>query len=80
MTTPFGLFYSILKRDVSLIKAVKSTFLFSLCIELIQLLMTIFLLKYRAFDIPDSITNTIGSILGHFIYKKIDIYLLKHKE
>jgi glycopeptide antibiotics resistance protein len=42
--------------------------------------MTILLLKYRSFDITDSITNTIGGILGYFIYKKIDIYLLKHKE
>lgn len=51
MTIPFGFLYSILKKNVNLIKVIVSTFLFSLSIELTQLTMTIFLLKHRSFDV-----------------------------
>ncbi|MBU5675265.1 VanZ family protein [Alkaliphilus sp. MSJ-5] len=67
MTIPFGFLYSFLKQHITLIKIIKSIFLFSLSIELIQLLMTIFLLNHRSFDVTDLITNTIGGILGYYI-------------
>lgn len=70
MTIPFGLLYSILKKNINLIKVIVSTFLFSLSIELTQLIMTIFLLRHRSFDVTDLITNTIGGIIGYLIYKK----------
>ena len=72
MTIPFGFLYSILKKNVNLIKVIVSTFLFSLSIELIQLIMTIFLLKHRSFDVTDLITNTIGGFLGYLVYKKVE--------
>lgn len=70
MTIPFGFLYSILKKNINLIKVIVSTFLFSLSIELTQLIMTIFLLRHRSFDVTDLITNTIGGIIGYLIYKK----------
>jgi glycopeptide antibiotics resistance protein len=71
MTIPFGFLYSILKRKLNFIKVIISTFLFSLSIEVAQLMMTIFLLKYRSFDVTDLISNTIGGILGYYIYIKL---------
>lgn len=71
MTIPFGFLYSILKKNVNLIKVIVSTFLFSLSVELTQLIMIIFLLKYRSFDVTDLITNTIGGFLGYLVYKKV---------
>lgn len=60
-----------LKKNIKLIKVIISTFLFSLSIELTQLIMTIFLLKHRSFDVTDIITNTIGGLVGYLAYKKI---------
>ena len=71
MTIPFGFFYSILKRNLNFIKVIISTFLFSLSIEVAQLMMTIFLLNHRSFDVTDLITNTIGGILGYYVYIKL---------
>lgn len=71
MTIPFGLLYSMLKKNIKLTKVIISTFLFSLSIELTQLTMTIFLLKHRSFDVTDLITNTIGGLVGYLAYKKI---------
>ncbi len=74
MTIPFGVLYSSLKRKDNIIKTVAATFLLSLTIELIQLIMTVFLLHYRSCDVTDLITNTIGGLLGYILYK-----LLKKK-
>lgn len=71
MTIPFGFFYSILKRNLNFIKVIISTFLFILSIEVAQLMMTIFLLNHRSFDVTDLITNTIGGILGYYVYIKL---------
>jgi len=71
MTIPFGFLYSIIRKNINVIKVIVSTFLFSLSIELTQLIMTIFLLNYRSFDVTDLITNTFGGLIGYLIYKKI---------
>lgn len=72
MTVPFGFLTSIIALKPNIIKALTSTFILSLSIELIQLLMTIFLLNHRAFDVTDLITNTLGGIIGYTIFKYIN--------
>lgn len=72
MTIPFGVLYSSLKRENNIIKTIIATFLLSFTIELIQLIMTIFLLHYRSCDITDLITNTIGGLIGFVLYKLIN--------
>lgn len=51
-------------------KTVKYSFLTSLIIELLQLIICIFLIKapFRVFDINDLILNTFGAILGYILY------------
>lgn len=71
MTMPFGVLYPSLKRESNIIKTVTATFLLSLTIEIIQLIMTVFLLHYRSCDVTDLITNTIGGLLGFILYKLI---------
>lgn len=68
MTVPFGIIYPLIKKT-NIIKTTLFISLFSITIELLQLLTTIFLLSYRRFDITDIITNTIGGIIGYTIYK-----------
>ncbi len=74
MTIPFGFLYSSLKKNTSIINVTISTFLLSFVIEMLQLIMTVFLLHYRRCDITDLITNAVGGIIGFLIYK-----LLKKK-
>lgn len=71
MTIPFGVLYPVLKKKDNIIKTVVATFLLSFTIELIQLIMTVFLLHYRSCDVTDLITNTVGGLLGYIIYKLI---------
>ena len=73
MTILLGFFISIIYIKTNILKIVVKTFLFSLTIELIQLIMTIFLLYHRACDVTDLITNTIGGIIGYITYKLINI-------
>lgn len=68
MTIPFGFLYTSLKKNTGVIRIIKATFLLSLMIEIIQLIMTIFLLHYRSCDITDLITNTIGGTVGFILY------------
>lgn len=61
---PFGLFVPyIFKRRISFIKVVFTTFMFSLCIEVIQLYFMI-----GIFDVDDLILNTLGGALGYVVY------------
>ena len=53
----------IFKRRISFIKVVFTTFMFSLCIEVIQLYFMI-----GIFDVDDLILNTIGGALGYVVY------------
>lgn len=69
MTIPFGFLLPILSSKTHLIKVLLSTFMLSLGIEIIQLVMTIFLLNHRAFDVTDLITNTIGGVVGYIVYR-----------
>lgn len=71
MTIPFGFIYSFYNNDINIIKVIECTFTFSLAIEITQLLMTIFLLNHRSFDVTDLITNTIGGCIGYLTYCKV---------
>lgn len=64
---PFGFIYPFIIKDEKnkFIKTITRVFLFSLCIELIQPLVS----SYRISDITDIITNTTGGILGFVLYK-----------
>lgn len=67
MLIPFGFLIPLSKNKKLLYVAIAS-FLFSLSIESSQLLMTIFIVKIRSFDITDLISNTVGGIIGYQIY------------
>ena len=69
MTIPFGFLYPLIKKSRNFIKTIFATFLLTLSIETIQLIMTIFLLKHRSFDVTDLITNTLGGIIGYIVFK-----------
>lgn len=71
MTIPFGFLLSSLKKNISIIRVIISTFLLSFVIEMFQLIMTVFLLHYRSCDITDLITNVVGGIIGFILYKLV---------
>lgn len=62
---PFGFFVPrILSRKVNFFKIFIMSFGFSLGVELIQLVT-----KLGSFDVDDILLNTIGGVLGYFVYK-----------
>lgn len=63
MMMPFGFLLPLVKKQ-NLLSCLFWTFLFSLGIELTQPLIN----GFRAADITDLITNTIGGLLGYFLY------------
>lgn len=68
MTMPFGFLYPIIKKQ-GILKTFVSTFLFSLAIELAQLMSAWWGgLSSRSFDITDLITNTFGGLIGYIIF------------
>lgn len=69
---PLGLLLPILWRKFNnMITTLLISFLFSLSIEVIQLLSYYVGNVGRAFDIDDIILNTLGAWLGYIFYKKI---------
>lgn len=66
---PFGLFVPyIFSKRFSFIRVVTATFIFSLCIELLQLYFMI-----GIFDVDDLILNTLGGAIGYIIYKIVSL-------
>lgn len=63
MMMPFGFLLPIVKKQ-NLLTCLLWTFLFSLGIEFIQP----FINGFRASDITDLITNTVGGLLGYLLY------------
>lgn len=63
MTMPFGFLLPVLRRR-SLAACALWTLLLSLCIELLQPLLS----GARTSDITDLLTNTVGGILGYLLY------------
>lgn len=85
MMMPFGFLYPIIKRK-GFLSTIVITFLFSLTIECSQLLSAWWGGIYsRNFDVTDLITNTIGGLIGYYIfitlrptlYKVLDDWFLK---
>ena len=61
---PFGaLIRWVVNRKMRWYQAVTYTFLFSLCVELLQLVAMV-----GVFDVDDLILNTLGGLLGFFVY------------
>lgn len=61
---PFGaLIRWVVDRKVRWFQAMGYTFLFSLCVELLQLVA-----KVGVFDVDDLILNTLGGLLGFIVY------------
>lgn len=61
---PFGaLIRWVINRKVRWYQAMEYTFLFSFCVELVQLVT-----KVGVFDVDDLILNTMGGLFGFFVY------------
>lgn len=61
---PFGaLIRWVINRKVCWYQAMGYTFLFSLCVELLQLVA-----RVGVFDVDDLILNTIGGLMGFWVY------------
>ncbi len=70
MMIPFGFLLPITNKKINFKKIILYTFLFSLCIELLQPLIN----GVRSADVTDLITNTLGGIIGYvfnLIFKPI---------
>lgn len=64
---PFGLYAGVLLEQLGFFKKVLLFFSLSFLFEASQ-----YILKVGAFDITDLITNTLGGILGVFIYQRLE--------
>lgn len=60
---PFGFSIALASINKSFIRATAYTFLFSLCIESVQLVA-----KIGSFDVDDLLLNTIGGCIGYIIF------------
>lgn len=76
MLIPFGFLLPMIKKHNAL-TVTFTTFLLSLTIEVIQPLLN----AHRISDVTDVITNTLGGLIGYFLYRllkpKFDKYLNK---
>ncbi len=70
MMIPFGYLLAKIKKS-NVVKVVIITLLFSISIELTQLLMSKVFINHRFFDVTDIINNTIGGLIGYIIYKLV---------
>jgi glycopeptide antibiotics resistance protein len=72
LTVPFGIYLAYYFKT-SLRKVIVVSFLLSLFFELTQLsgLYWIYPKPYRLFDVNDLILNTLGGVIGYFIYVKL---------
>ena len=73
---PFGILLPInIKKFARLLSILLITFIFSVCIESIQLIT-----RTGSFDVDDVVLNTLGGVLGYCIYKiAIFIKVKKHR-
>ncbi|WP_427916599.1 VanZ family protein [Syntrophobotulus glycolicus] len=73
MFCPLGFLLPALDRKYSSLKrTIAISFLFSLCIETLQLLiMVVTPTSWRVFDVDDIIANTLGGITGLFFYNRL---------
>ena len=72
---PLGFFLPVISRRSRLwFNTVLLSFLFSLCIETVQLIF-----KVGSFDVDDMILNTTGGILGYILYKIVQRIRIRRK-
>ena len=64
MTVPFGFLWPLVRQRRGLWRTVLAAFLLSLCIELLQPLLT----THRTADITDLIANTAGGLTGYVLF------------
>ena len=65
MTVPFGFLWPLVRRGkAGVFRTVGAAFLLSLCIELLQPLLT----THRTADITDLIANTFGGLVGYVLF------------
>lgn len=67
---PFGLYLQLFKEDKRVLPNVSIVFFVSLVIEILQ-----FVLAIGISDVDDIVLNTIGGIIGIFIYKMLSLWL-----
>ena len=73
MTVPFGFLWPLVRRRRGLWRTVLAALLMSLCIELLQPLLT----AYRTSDITDVIANTVGGLVGYLLFLPFSRPLLR---
>lgn len=72
MFLPFGMLLPFFIKTLNYKKIVLYSFLFSLSIETLQLLLCLLCnASLRSFDTADIIMNTLGGVVGYFIFKTI---------
>lgn len=72
---PCGFFLPIIsRRSKKWYNTVLISFLFSLMVELIQLVS-----KVGSFDVDDLLLNTLGGVIGFILYKLIQTYRIRRK-
>lgn len=71
---PFGFFLPLASKFRSLSTTVFSSFILSLCVEMVQ-----FITHVGSFDIDDLILNTLGGLIGYWIYTKFYKASLKRR-
>lgn len=73
MTMPLGFLWPLVRQRRGLWRAVLAAFLMSLCIELLQPLLT----THRTSDITDVIANTAGGLVGYLLFLPFSRPLLR---
>lgn len=69
MLIPFGFLYPLTTKKSSIINCFMQGLFFILGIEILQMLLSLFCIGFRTFDITDVIVNTTGVLIGWVIYK-----------
>ncbi len=72
---PFGFFLPVISRRSRVwFNTVLLSFLFSLCVETVQLIF-----KVGSFDVDDIILNTLGGLLGYILYKIVQTIRVRRR-
>lgn len=71
MLSPLTVYYYLMKKDSSLVKAIGLGFGVSFSIEFLQFLSNYFLGGWRGADIADIVVNTLGAAFGYLVVKAL---------
>ncbi|MDE1547789.1 MULTISPECIES: VanZ family protein [Lactobacillales] len=67
MLAPLSVYYYLMRKNSSLLKAIRLGFLVSFSIEFLQFLTNYFLGGWRGADVADLVINTLGAAFGYLI-------------